>query len=187
MLQTVKRQNAMVAKPFVEVFQFVSLFLEPKKQLTFLNMVNNIFQEKKGFTNLFLVGFARNTYWEYLGVVSNDGEVTARLGLKETQISSEARKAWPHSFNLIYTVTLTDKTIKTFLSLKNEDKEAFEFNTLLHTYFRVPVSDSSYIVFSILNTRLFRKLQILKYKDLFPANTSIRFKEVMITWKRTRR
>ncbi|CAO3673567.1 unnamed protein product [Rhizopus stolonifer] len=90
-------------------------------------------------------GFARNTYWEYLGVVSNDSEVTVRLGLKEIQISPEARKAWPHSFNLIYTVTLTDKTLKTFLSLKNEGKEAFEFNTLLHTYFRVPEVTNSQV------------------------------------------
>lgn len=40
----------------------------------------------------------------------------------------------------MYTVTLTAKSLKTMLVVKNEDEDTFEFNTLLHTYFKVPVS-----------------------------------------------
>ncbi|KAG0759468.1 hypothetical protein G6F16_009862 [Rhizopus arrhizus] len=83
-------------------------------------------------------GFARNTYWEYLGVITDNDEVVVRLGLNDKQISPEARNAWPHSFRLTYTVTLTEKSLKAFCDLKNQDKDAFQFNTLLHTYFRVP-------------------------------------------------
>lgn len=85
------------------------------------------------------IGFARNNYWEYLGIVSDNDEVSVRFGLKDTQISPDARSAWPHSFRLTYTVTLTAKSLKTFIHLKNEDEDTFEFNTLLHTYFSVPV------------------------------------------------
>ena len=88
-------------------------------------------------------GFARNNYWEYLGIVTDNDEVAVRFGLKDTQIPQEARNAWPHSFRLTYTVTLTAKSLKTFCHLKNEDEDTFEFNTLLHTYFSVPVSQLS--------------------------------------------
>ncbi|KAI9359695.1 galactose mutarotase-like domain-containing protein [Pilaira anomala] len=83
-------------------------------------------------------GFARNNYWEYLGIVNDNEEVSVRFGLKDTQIPQEARNAWPHSFRLTYTVSLTEKSLKTAFNLKNEDEDTFEFNTLLHTYFRVP-------------------------------------------------
>ncbi|KAG2235426.1 hypothetical protein INT48_005776 [Thamnidium elegans] len=82
-------------------------------------------------------GFARNNYWEYLGIVNDNDEVTVRFGLKDTQIPQEARNAWPHSFRLTYTVSLTEKSLKSVCHLKNEDEDTFEFNTLLHTYFRV--------------------------------------------------
>ncbi|EIE90584.1 hypothetical protein RO3G_15295 [Rhizopus delemar RA 99-880] len=35
-------------------------------------------------------------------------------------------------------VILTEKSLKTFCNLKNEGEDTFEFNILLHTYFRVP-------------------------------------------------
>ncbi|KAF7726085.1 hypothetical protein EC973_009059 [Apophysomyces ossiformis] len=58
--------------------------------------------------------------------------------LKDTQLTQQQRSSWPHSFRLTYTVTLTAKSLKTVLVLKNEDEDTFEFNTLLHTYFKVP-------------------------------------------------
>ena len=60
--------------------------------------------------------------------------------LKDTQLDLKLRSGWPHSFRLTYTVSLTAKSLKTVLSLKNEDEDTFEFNTLLHTYFHAPVS-----------------------------------------------
>ncbi|KAI7908181.1 galactose mutarotase-like domain-containing protein [Cokeromyces recurvatus] len=84
-------------------------------------------------------GFARNHYWEYTGIMKDDDdEVSVRFGLKDTQLPHETRKRWSHSFRLHYTVTLGEKTLKTFFSLKNEDEDTFEFNMLLHTYFLVP-------------------------------------------------
>lgn len=83
-------------------------------------------------------GFARNSYWDYLGILTeNEKEVSVRFALKDNQLTKEQRQAWPHSFRLVYTVTLTAKSLKTYLTVKNEDSDTMEFNTLLHTYFRV--------------------------------------------------
>ncbi|ORX53981.1 galactose mutarotase-like protein [Hesseltinella vesiculosa] len=82
-------------------------------------------------------GFARNSYWDYLGVLTDNDEVKVRFGLKDNQLTKEQRQAWSHSFRLTYTVTLTATSLKTFLTVKNEDSDTMEFNTLLHTYFRV--------------------------------------------------
>lgn len=60
--------------------------------------------------------------------------------LKDNQLTHEQRSAWPHSFRLNYTVAITANTLKTTLVVKNEDEDTFEFKSLLHTYFRVPVS-----------------------------------------------
>jgi D-hexose-6-phosphate mutarotase len=104
-------------------------------------MVNRHMFKHKINTNI-LKGFARSSYWEYLGIITdNNNEVSVRLGLMDTQLPSEVRKVWPHSFRLVYTVILTEKSLKTFCNLKNEGEDTFEFNILLHTYFRVPVSN----------------------------------------------
>ncbi|KAI9278227.1 galactose mutarotase-like domain-containing protein [Phascolomyces articulosus] len=83
-------------------------------------------------------GFARNTYWEYVGLITDNDETSVRFTLKDTQLDSKLRNGWPHSFRLTYTVTLGEKSISTVLGLKNEDEDTFEFNTLLHTYFYAP-------------------------------------------------
>ncbi|KAI8141571.1 galactose mutarotase-like domain-containing protein [Fennellomyces sp. T-0311] len=83
-------------------------------------------------------GFARNTYWEYVGLINDNDEVSVRFTLKDTQLDPKLRNGWPHSFRLTYTVSLTAKSLKTVLGLKNEDEDTFEFNTLLHTYFHAP-------------------------------------------------
>ncbi|KAI8083007.1 galactose mutarotase-like domain-containing protein [Halteromyces radiatus] len=82
-------------------------------------------------------GFARNSYWDYLGILTDNDEVAVRFALKDNQLTKEQRQSWPHSFRLVYTVTLTANTLKTILTVKNEDSDTLEFNTLLHTYFRV--------------------------------------------------
>ncbi|SAM05636.1 hypothetical protein [Absidia glauca] len=87
-------------------------------------------------------GFARNSYWDYLGILTDNDEVAVRFALKDNQLTKEQRQAWPHSFRLVYTVTLTANNLKTYLNVKNEDSDTMEFNTLLHTYFRVKVNTS---------------------------------------------
>ncbi|CDS10766.1 hypothetical protein LRAMOSA11252 [Lichtheimia ramosa] len=83
-------------------------------------------------------GFARNSYWEYLGLIADNDEVTVRFALKDTALEKTLRNGWPHSFRLTYTVTLTANSLKTALMVKNEDQDTFEFNTLLHTYLNAP-------------------------------------------------
>ncbi|KAI9476041.1 MAG: galactose mutarotase-like domain-containing protein [Benjaminiella poitrasii] len=84
-------------------------------------------------------GFARDYYWDYLGIEKDDqDEVVARFGLKHTKLTEQVKKAFPYVFELIYTVTLSAKSLKTFLTVKNEDKESFDFNYFTHTYFAVP-------------------------------------------------
>ncbi|KAG0250370.1 hypothetical protein BG011_008398 [Mortierella polycephala] len=67
-----------------------------------------------------------------------ENKVIAKFGLDPTMISDEHRKLWPFNFTLVYTVTLTADTLETKLHVQNTGDKAFDFNTLMHTYFLVP-------------------------------------------------
>lgn len=91
-------------------------------------------------------GFARNSTWEYLGASSSesgalskggDDSIKLDFGLSASNLSEEHKKAWPYEFGLVYTVTLGKDGLQTMLNVRNEGKEAFEFQMLLHTYFKV--------------------------------------------------
>ena len=107
-------------------------------------------------------GFARNSRWEYLGKSSSEsgpqtstgtrplskrdiGDDCVKLdfGFYSDKLSPEARKAWPFDFGLIYSVTLGVEGLQTVLNVRNEGKESFEFQMLLHSYFKVKVSEVS--------------------------------------------
>jgi glucose-6-phosphate 1-epimerase len=62
------------------------------------------------------------------------------FGLDRNSISDESRKAWPLDFGLVYSVTLGKDSLQTVITVRNEGEESFEFQFLLHTYFRVNVS-----------------------------------------------
>lgn len=92
-------------------------------------------------------GFARISNWEYLGKSSTesgpiskggDGAVRLDFGLTPANLNQEMKKAWPYDFSLQYSVTLGKDGLQTMLSVRNEGKEAFDFQMLTHTYFRVP-------------------------------------------------
>lgn len=95
-------------------------------------------------------GFARNSQWEYLGKSSSesgslsrggDDSVKLDFGLSSNNLSAEAKKAWPYEFGLVYSVTLSKEgKLQTMLSVRNDGKESFEFQMLLHSYFAIPVS-----------------------------------------------
>ncbi|KAI9848923.1 MAG: hypothetical protein M1838_000333 [Thelocarpon superellum] len=97
-------------------------------------------------------GFARISRWEFLNKStsesstgsdsSGDNSVTLDFGLSPANLSNEAKKAWPHNFALIYSVTLGTNGLETSLCVRNEGGESFEFQLLLHTYLRVQVSKS---------------------------------------------
>lgn len=61
------------------------------------------------------------------------------LGLDHSMISEEHRQMWPFDFELVYTVILSADTLETHLRVQNIGDKAFDFNTLLHTYFLIPV------------------------------------------------
>ncbi|KAK5162760.1 uncharacterized protein LTR77_011191 [Saxophila tyrrhenica] len=91
-------------------------------------------------------GFGRNSNWEYLGSSSSESGSLARggddsikldFGLSHAQLSEEAKKQWPYAFGLVYSVTLGKDGLQTMLNVTNQGKEMFEFQMLLHSYFRV--------------------------------------------------
>lgn len=92
-------------------------------------------------------GFARNTRWEFLGKSTSEGEtvkgaddsVKLDFGLYSTALPEAAKKAWPYDFGVVYSVTLSKEGLQTVVNVRNEGKESFEFQFLLHTYLRVKV------------------------------------------------
>lgn len=66
------------------------------------------------------------------------------FGLDRNSISEEHRKAWPVDFGLVYSVTLSKDTLQTVITVRNEGDESFEFQFLLHTYFRIKVNLPEY-------------------------------------------
>ncbi|KAF8962382.1 hypothetical protein BGZ46_001175 [Entomortierella lignicola] len=83
-------------------------------------------------------GFARISYWKLIDSSDDTHAVTAQFGLDNTMISEEHRRMWPFDFSLTYTVKLTADTVETHLKIHNIGDKAFDFNTLLHTYFSIP-------------------------------------------------
>ncbi|ORY87881.1 galactose mutarotase-like domain-containing protein [Protomyces lactucae-debilis] len=78
-------------------------------------------------------GFARTSYWQIVNKQGNE----ATLSLKSADLNTEARSAWSSEFELLYTVKVTANQLLTSLQVKNTDSKDFEFQTLLHSYFRV--------------------------------------------------
>ncbi|KAG0336951.1 hypothetical protein BG004_007846 [Podila humilis] len=83
-------------------------------------------------------GFARVTRWKLVNSTEDATTVTVQLGLDHSMISDEFRKLWPFDFSLVYTIKLTVDHIETGLRVHNIGNRAFDFNTLLHTYFLIP-------------------------------------------------
>lgn len=77
-------------------------------------------------------GFARYKEWK----IESKTDRSAKFVLLS---DDETEAMWPHKFELIYNVKVTDNKLLTTLSVKNlNDSTAFDFTTLLHTYLRVP-------------------------------------------------
>ncbi|KFH46427.1 Glucose-6-phosphate 1-epimerase-like protein [Hapsidospora chrysogenum ATCC 11550] len=85
-------------------------------------------------------GFARNSRWEFLGKSTSEGAtagVKLDFGLSSQNLDEATRKLWPYAFGLIYSVTLDRESLNTTLVITNDGEVPFEFQTLLHTYFKV--------------------------------------------------
>ncbi|KAK7208057.1 galactose mutarotase-like domain-containing protein [Myxozyma melibiosi] len=85
-------------------------------------------------------GFARLSTWEFLGQTT-ESPLAVQFGLGPENVSEELRSAWPYNFTLIYTVSLGEDTLETSLSISNPGDVAWDFQTLLHTYFYIPDVD----------------------------------------------
>jgi len=102
-------------------------------------------------------GFARNSRWEFLGKSTSEGAtagVKLDFGLSSETLDEENKKKWPYQFGLLYSVTLDRDSLNTTLVITNDGDVPFEFQTLLHTYFKVDdvekvevtgLEDSTYI------------------------------------------
>jgi glucose-6-phosphate 1-epimerase len=92
-------------------------------------------------------GFARNSYWEFLGKSSSeslgndtrkgDDSIVLDFGLSSAMLSEPFRKAWLYDFGLVYSVTLTKDSLRTSLRVQNQGNQPFEFQFLVHTYLRI--------------------------------------------------
>lgn len=88
-------------------------------------------------------GFARNSRWEFLGKSTSEGAtagVKLDFGLSSDNLDENIRELWPYKFGLLYSVTLAPDSLNTTLVITNDGDVPFEFQTLLHTYFKVHVS-----------------------------------------------
>jgi len=79
-------------------------------------------------------GFARINPWELMGVKRTDLEARAEFALVDT---TETQKIWPFAFSVKLTVTIGGQTLRTELSVTNNDRKPFAFTGALHTYLLV--------------------------------------------------
>jgi glucose-6-phosphate 1-epimerase len=93
-------------------------------------------------------GFARTSRWEFLGKSTSessggkdggDSSVKLDFGLSPSNLDAAARKAWGYEFGLIYSVTLGREGLTTSIVVRNEGETAWDFQVLMHSYFKVKV------------------------------------------------
>ncbi|KIW82877.1 hypothetical protein Z517_02120 [Fonsecaea pedrosoi CBS 271.37] len=89
-------------------------------------------------------GFARNSYWEFLGKSSSeslgrkaDDSVKLDFGLSSSMLDEGVRKKWPFDFGLVYSVTLGKGKLECHMHVQNKGDQSFEFQVLFHTYLAV--------------------------------------------------
>ncbi|KAK3797782.1 hypothetical protein RRG08_059176 [Elysia crispata] len=99
-------------------------------------------------------GFARIKRWTVDVPPTKDanGDVLAVVSLED---DDETRGMWDYKFKLVYTLVLSEKSLKSTLVIHNTDTKSLGFTTLLHTYFRV----------SDISTATVAGLEGLKYND----------------------
>ncbi|CCH41241.1 Mediator of RNA polymerase II transcription subunit 14 [Wickerhamomyces ciferrii] len=82
-------------------------------------------------------GFARNSTWEFLGQ-TKENPPTVQFGLGPENVDEELLSKWPNNdFTLIYTIELTEESLKTSIEVTNNDQHPWEFNWLFHTYLKI--------------------------------------------------
>ena len=119
------------------------------QQLPFLNMALHgiqhgsswrgkmVIMKSRGFSVSMVVAMFRESFNRELAI---EFTFLCDLGLTPSSVPPELYQKWPFPFKLLYTVILRPQSLSTFISVKNEGSVAFDFHTLLHTYFSIPVS-----------------------------------------------
>lgn len=54
-------------------------------------------------------------------------------------LSDKFQTDWPFDFGLVYTVALSKLNLRTTLQVQNKGTASFQFQSLLHSYFKVEV------------------------------------------------
>lgn len=67
------------------------------------------------------------------------------FGLSSESLDEKTKGLWPYKFGLLYSVTLEPESLRTTLVITNDGDVPFEFQTLLHTYFKVQVSNARHV------------------------------------------
>jgi glucose-6-phosphate 1-epimerase len=93
------------------------------------------FGMKDGHPDAPLHGFARISPWQLVKVDDSFGSVTVQLRLTD---SAESRaSAWPHRFELLYTVTFGSELRLSIDVSNSDDNSGFGFEAALHNYYAV--------------------------------------------------
>ena len=66
------------------------------------------------------------------------------FGLFSSALPDDLKKKWAYDFGLVYSVSLSREGLRTIMQVRNEGKESFEFQLLLHTYLRIEVCISNF-------------------------------------------
>ncbi|EXJ96207.1 hypothetical protein A1O1_01333 [Capronia coronata CBS 617.96] len=89
-------------------------------------------------------GFARNSYWEFLGKSSSeslgrkaDDSVKLDFGLSSSMLDEAVRNKWPYEFGLVYSVTLEKGRLECQMNVQNKGDQPFDFQCLFHAYLAV--------------------------------------------------
>ncbi|CUM68346.1 uncharacterized protein PRCAT00006068001 [Priceomyces carsonii] len=114
-------------------------------------------------------GFARNSTWDFLGQTS-ENPPTVQFGLGPENVDPELLKCWnggSYDFTLILTIQLEEGKLKTGIEVENTGIEAFEFNWLFHTYYKVPdVTDT--LVNNLVDQQCYDQLLAESYVEKSP-------------------
>lgn len=114
-------------------------------------------------------GFARNSTWEFLGQTT-ESPVAVQFGLGPENVDPELYRQWGegrYDFTLLLTVTLSEDSLTTAVEVQNTGKEAFDFNWLFHTYYRVDdVTDT--LVTNLMDLDCYDQLLRVLYAEKAP-------------------
>lgn len=88
--------------------------------------------------NLPAHGFARTSLWSIKNINEIDEGVEIEFKLQD---SSQTRKLWPYSFDLVLKATLTE-TLKLELITSNKGKTPFSYRGALHSYLNISAPNS---------------------------------------------